>query len=111
MEERYVTTYRVVWLIALLNAVYGGASETLELVLDVRQVAAKDKRVLLAQETLLVVACTFEAVATLGEFTSCISPDTQFLPTGTNLNPAATWQMEVDAADLEIYEAAHESFG
>ena len=35
----------------MMNAVSVGAGESLETVLDVRQVAAKDKRVPLAQET------------------------------------------------------------
>ena len=56
--------------IALINAVYLGAGEPLESVLDARHVAANDKRVQLGQETLLGLACTFDTDATLGEFTS-----------------------------------------
>ena len=47
--------------LALMNAVYVGAGDPLESALDVRKVAAKDKRVSLAKETLLGVACTFRA--------------------------------------------------
>ena len=95
----------------LFNAVYLGAAESLESVWDVRQVEAKDKSVALAQATLLGVAFTFETEATLGEFTTCLRHVTHFLPTATNLNPAAQCQLEVYSADLEIYEAAHERYG
>ena len=94
-----------------MNALYVDAGAQLESVLDERQVEAKDKRVGLAQDTLLGVTCTFEAEATLGEFTSCLRHVTHFLPTATNLNPAAPWQLAVYAADLQLYEAAHERYG
>ena len=58
--------------LALRNAVNVGAGHTLERVLDARQVAPADKRIPLAQTTLRGVTCTFEQVATLGEFTRCL---------------------------------------
>ena len=77
--------------------VYVGARETLQSVLDVRQVAVKDKPVPLAQETLLGVECTVEAEASVGKFTSCLPHFNHFLPTALNVNPTAPGQLEVYA--------------
>ena len=52
------------------------------------------------------VACTFEQVATLGEFTSCLRYATHFTAMATDLNPATPWQIEVYAQDLTPYAAA-----
>ena len=50
--------------IALRNAVYVSAVKHIELVLDARQAMAVDKRVPLAQEPFVGVACDFEPVPT-----------------------------------------------
>ena len=57
---------------ALLNAVYVGAGQLLYRVLDARHVAPAEKRVPLPQTTLRGIVCSFEPVARLGEFTSCL---------------------------------------
>ena len=56
--------------IALINSVYVGAGKPRELVLDVRQVEPAIKRVPLAHTNFLGIACGFEPVATVEEFTS-----------------------------------------
>ena len=50
--------------------------------------------------------CTFELEATLGAFPSCLRYAARFTSTANDLHPAAPWQMELYAADLEYYEAA-----
>ena len=95
---------------ALMNAVYVGAGQPLERVLDARQVAPTDKRIPLAQTPLRGVACGFEAVATLGEFTSCLRFATHFTAPATDLNPATPWQLELYAEDLKAYAAASEAY-
>ena len=50
--------------------------------------------------------CTFEPEATLGAFTSCLRYATHFTATATDLNPAAPWQRELYAADLQHYAVA-----
>ena len=95
---------------ALLNAVYVGAGQPLELVLDAHQVSPSDKRIPLAQTTLSGLECSFEQVATLGEFTSCLRYATHFTAMASDLNPAKPWQIEVYAEDLNAYAAASEAY-
>ena len=94
---------------ALLNAVYLGAGQPLERVLDARQVAPADKRILLAQRALRGVAYSFEPLSTLGEFTSYLRYATHLTAMATDLNPATRWQIAVYAQDLKPCAAARQA--
>ena len=100
-ERRSVETH-----LALLNAVYVGAGQPLEQILDNRQAEPAAQRVPLPQTTLRGEQCEFEPEATLGAFTSCLRYATHFTATATDLTPAAPWQLELYAADLQHYAAA-----
>ena len=62
-RRRSVDTHLV-----LLNAVYVGASQPLERVLDARQTDPAAQRVALPQSNLQGDQCTFEPEATIGAF-------------------------------------------
>ena len=94
----------------LPNAVNVGEGQPLERVLDAQQVAPADKRITLAQTTLRGVACTFERVATLGEFTRCLRYATHSTAKATDLNPATPSEIEVYAQVLKPYAAASEAY-
>ena len=82
-----------------------GAGHSIEQILDDRQDDPAALRVALPQKNLRGEECTFEPEATLGAFTSCLLYAIYFTATATDLNPAAPWQVELYAADLEYNEA------
>ena len=84
-----------------MNSVYLGACKPIEVVFDAGQVLAVDKRVPLAQTNLIGVACGFESLASLQEFSSCLRYPTRFSRAATELIPATPSQLAVYAADLE----------
>ena len=94
----------------LMNAVYVGAGQALERVLDARQGAPADKRVPLAQTTQRGEAGTFQPGATLGEFTSCLRYATILRAAATHLNSATPLQLEVYAEDVKAYAADGEAY-
>ena len=92
--------------LALLNAVYVGAGQPHDQILDDRQTDPAAQHVALPQTTLRGEPCTFEPDDTLGSFRSCLRYSTRFTATATDLNPGVPWHMELYAADLQHYAAA-----
>ena len=86
---------------ALRNGVYVGAGKSLEAMLDVRQVEANSNRIPLAKTTLIGAAGTFEPVARLVEFASCLGHATNCTPPATDLNPAIRWQLEAYEEEMK----------
>ena len=79
-----------------------GPGRPLERILDDRQVAKAEQREPLPQTTVRGDECEFEPEARLAAFTSCLRYTTRFTPTATDLNPAAPWQIELYASDLQF---------
>ena len=73
----------------MMNSVYFGAGKGIEVLLDARPLMAVEHQVPLAEKNLVVVACGFEPVATLDEFSSCLRFITRFAPAAQELTPAA----------------------
>ena len=96
--------------LVLLNAVYVGAGRPLEAILDDRQVAKAHQREPLPQTTVRGDECGVEPEATIEAFTSCLRFTTRITPTATDLNPAAPWQIELYASDLQFYEAVSDAY-
>ena len=90
----------------MLNAVYLGAVQPLQQILDDPLVGQAEKGRPLPQTTIRCEECAFQAVATLGAFTGCLRYTTRFTPTTTDVNPAAPWQVELYVADHQFFEAA-----
>ena len=87
--------------IALMNTVFVGAGQSLERILDARQLVPIDNRIPLSQTTVLGAASSSEPRATLGEFKSCLRHASHFTQTARDLNPATAWQLDVYSEDLK----------
>ena len=96
--------------LALLIAVFVAARQALEKILYPRQVSQAERRIPLAQTSLRAEACDFQPVSTLGSFTGCLNFATHFTQTAKDLNPAAPWQVELYAPDLQAYAPASEAY-
>ena len=90
----------------LWNAVYLGAGQRLEQISVERRGDPAALRVAMPETNLRGDECTLEAEATLGAFTSFLRYSTRFTATATHLNPAAPWQVELYASDLQHYDSA-----
>ena len=95
--------------LVLLNAVYVGAGQPLERILDVRQADPAAPRGALPQTTQRGEQFTFVPEPRLGAFTSCLRYATHFAASAPDLNPAAPWQVELYAVDLHYYTAASDA--
>ena len=94
----------------LMNAVYVGAGQPVERVLNARQLGHADKGIPLPQTTLRGAVCDFQPGATVGAFISWLRYATHFTPTAQDLNPATPWEIEVYGQDLKAYAAASEAY-
>ena len=95
-QRRNVETHLALW-----NAVNVGAAQPLEQILDDRQADSAALRVAMPQTTIRGEECMFEPEAMLGAFTSCLRYASHCTATATDLTPAAPWQVEHSAADLQ----------
>ena len=96
--------------LALLNAVYVGADQPVERILDDRQVAKDEQREPLPQTTIRGDESDFEPEASLAAFTRCLRYTMRIMPTANDLNPAAPSQIELYATDLRFCDGVTDGF-